>query len=70
MANAVVRARINGQVKREAAAVLTEIGLTPSAAFRLMMIRIARDKALPFAPLIPTIEAKPAPRRKPRTATR
>jgi hypothetical protein len=51
MTNAVVRARINEQVKREAAEVLAEIGLTVSHAFRLM-VRIARDKALPFAPLI------------------
>ena len=37
-----------------------------SDAFRLMMIRIARDKALPFEPLVPnaeTIEAMKAARR-------
>ena len=37
-----------------------------SDAFRLMMIRIAKDKALPFEPLIPnpeTIEAMKAARR-------
>jgi DNA-damage-inducible protein J len=66
MTNTVVRARIDGQVKEEAAAVLATIGLTVSDAFRLMMIRIARDKALPFEPLIPnaeTIEAMEAARR-------
>jgi DNA-damage-inducible protein J len=65
MANTVVRARIDEQVKAEAAAVLAEIGLTVSDAFRLMMMRIARDKALPFQPLIPnaeTIEAMLEPR--------
>jgi DNA-damage-inducible protein J len=64
--NTVVRARIDGQVKEEAAAVLATIGLTVSDAFRLMMIRIAKDKALPFEPLIPnaeTIEAMKAARR-------
>ena len=56
MTNTVVRARIDENVKEEAAAVLATIGLTVSDAFRLMMIRIARDKALPFAPLIPNAE--------------
>jgi DNA-damage-inducible protein J len=56
MANAVVRARIDERVKREAADVLAEIGLSVSDAFRLMMVRIAKDKALPFEPLIPNAE--------------
>ena len=63
--NAVVRARIDGQIKVEAEAVLASIGLTVSDAFRMMMIRIAREKALPFEPLIPndeTIEAMKAAR--------
>jgi DNA-damage-inducible protein J len=53
MTNAVVRARIDEQTKDEAAAVLASIGLTVSDAFRLMMVRIAKDKALPFEPLVP-----------------
>jgi DNA-damage-inducible protein J len=60
MTNIVVRARVDEQVKEEAAAVLATVGLTVSDAFRLMMVRIARDKALPFQPLIPneeTVEA-------------
>ena len=52
----VVRARIDSKTKDEAAAVLASIGLTPSDAFRLMMIRIAREKAMPFEPLIPNAE--------------
>ena len=51
--NAVVRARIDEQVKDEAATVLASIGLTVSDAFRLMMVRIATDKRLPFEPLVP-----------------
>jgi hypothetical protein len=43
MANTVVRARIDEQVKEEASAVLATIGLTVSDAFRLMMMRIAKD---------------------------
>ena len=64
--NAVVRARIDERIKNEAAAVLSAMGLTVSDAFRLMMVRIARDKALPFEPLVPneeTIEAMKAARR-------
>jgi DNA-damage-inducible protein J len=66
MTNTVVRARIDERVKEEAATVLATIGLTVSDAFRLMMVRIARDKALPFEPLVPnaeTIEAMKAARR-------
>lgn len=54
--NTVVRARIDAKTKDEAAAVLATIGLTVSDAFRLMMIRIAREKAMPFEPLIPNAE--------------
>jgi DNA-damage-inducible protein J len=64
--NAVVRARIDQRIKNEAAAVLGAMGLTVSDAFRLLMVRIAREKALPFEPLVPndeTIEAMKAARR-------
>jgi DNA-damage-inducible protein J len=65
-ANTVVRARIDEQTKNEAAVVLKAMGLTVSDAFRLMMVRIAKEKALPFEPLIPneeTIEAMKAAQR-------
>ncbi len=55
-ANDVVRARIDAKTKAEAAAVLATIGLTVSDAFRLLMLRVAQDKALPFEPLIPNAE--------------
>jgi DNA-damage-inducible protein J len=64
--NTVVRARIDGRIKKQAAAVLGAMGLTVSDAFRLMMVRIANEKALPFEPLVPneeTIEAMKAARR-------
>jgi DNA-damage-inducible protein J len=48
-----IRARINSRVKAEATAVLASIGLTPSAAYQLMMMKIAAEKALPFDPLVP-----------------
>lgn len=59
-AKAVVRARIDGRVKEEAAAILAAAGLTISDAFRMMLMRTVAEKALPFDPLIPneeTIEA-------------
>ena len=65
-ANTVVRARIDERVKKEAEAVLATIGLTVSDAFRLLMVRIAAEKALPFEPLVPnaeTVEAIRAARR-------
>lgn len=58
--DATVRARVNEEIKEEATIVLSEIGLTLSDAFRMLLIRIAREKALPFEPLVPnakTIEA-------------
>jgi DNA-damage-inducible protein J len=65
-ANTIVRARIDGRIKQEATAVLAAIGLTVSDAFRLMMMRIAKEKSLPFEPLVPnaeTIKAMKAARR-------
>ena len=52
----VVRARIDEKIREEAAAVLDTIGLTVSDAFRLMMVRIATDKRLPFDPMVPNEE--------------
>ncbi len=52
--NAVVRARIDEHIKEEASAVLATMGLTVSDAFRIMLTRIAREKALPFEPLVPS----------------
>ena len=65
-ANQIVQARINGAVKEEAAAVLAAMGLTVSDAVRLLLTRIAHEKALPFAPLIPnsaTVKAMKAARK-------
>jgi len=65
-ANAVVRARVDEKIKEDAGVVLAAMGLTVSDAFRMLLIRIARERALPFEPLIPneeTIEAMKAVRR-------
>lgn len=64
--NAVVRARIDEHIKEEATVVLAAMGLTVSDAFRLMLTRVAREKSLPFDPLLPnaeTIEAMKEARR-------
>lgn len=65
-ANSVVRARIDEKTKAEASAVLSAIGLTVSDALRLLLKKVAAEKALPFNPLIPnteTIKAIKAARR-------
>ena len=65
-ANAVVRARIDGRVKNQAAAVLKSMGLTVSDAFRLLLVRVAAEKTLPFeirTPNARTIAAMKAARR-------
>jgi DNA-damage-inducible protein J len=64
--NAVVRARIDARIKEEASVVLEAMGLTVSDAFRILLTRVAREKALPFEPLVPneeTIAAIEAARR-------
>ncbi|MGH7101905.1 MAG: type II toxin-antitoxin system RelB/DinJ family antitoxin [Acetobacteraceae bacterium] len=54
--NAVVRARIDERTKKEAAAVLSKVGLTISDAFRMLLVRVAAEKRLPFEPLVPNEE--------------
>lgn len=66
MPNQLVQARIDPAVKEEAATVLAAVGLTVSDALRLLLIKVAQEKALPFAPLVPnaaTIEAMREARR-------
>lgn len=59
-ADAVVRARIDKKVKDKAARVLEQMGLTVSDAIRLMMIRTASEKALPFQVKVPNAKTKAA----------
>lgn len=51
--DAVVRARIDSNVKKKAEAVLKSMGLTSSFVCRMLITRIAKEKALPFEPLVP-----------------
>lgn len=52
-ANQLVQTRIDGAIKKEAAGILEAMGLTVSDAVRLLLTKIARERALPFDPLIP-----------------
>ena len=54
--NALVQARIDKDIKNEAAAVLKTMGLTVSDAVRMMLVRVALEHALPFSPLVPNAE--------------
>ena len=58
--SSVVRARIDERTKKQAAAALKKIGLTVSDAFRLLMVRVAAEKTLPFEPLNPNAETMAA----------
>lgn len=49
--NALVQARIEEKIKKEAAKVLAEIGLTISDAVRILLTRVAKEKEIPFTPL-------------------
>jgi DNA-damage-inducible protein J len=48
-----VRARIDLRVKKKAAHVLEDMGLSLSDAIRLMLVRVAAEKALPFDVKVP-----------------
>lgn len=50
---AFVRARVGEAVKKEAAFVLADMGLTISDIVRIVLTRIVKDKALPFELCIP-----------------
>jgi DNA-damage-inducible protein J len=58
--DAIVRARIDGQVKAKAAKVLADMGLSVSDAIRLLLVRVAAEKALPFEIKVPSAETRAA----------
>jgi DNA-damage-inducible protein J len=55
-ANAYVRARIDAALKDDATEVLDSLGLTVSDVMRMMLTRIAREKALPIELTRPNAE--------------
>ena len=52
-ADSVVRARIDSETKARATEALSAMGLTVSDAIRLMLLRVADEKRLPFAVKVP-----------------
>ena len=52
-ADETVRSRVDAQVKEDATDVLNSMGLTISDAIRMMLIRVAAEKALPFEVRVP-----------------
>jgi len=46
--NAVVRSRINIEVKEQATQVLSDMGLTVSDLMRIVLTRVAKERTLPF----------------------
>lgn len=57
----IVRARIDGHIKEEATNVLAGMGLSVSDAIRMLLTRIAADKAIPFD--INRAQPQPDPKR-------
>jgi DNA-damage-inducible protein J len=49
----VVRARIDATTKAEAAEALAEMGLSISDYIRMALVRVARDRAVPFPVKVP-----------------
>ncbi len=59
-ADSTVRARIDSATKRKASKALNNMGLSVSDAIRLMLVRVAEEKRLPFAVKVPNAETKKA----------
>jgi DNA-damage-inducible protein J len=53
VADTIVRARIDTETKDEAAKALAAMGLSVSDYIRMALIRVARDKAIPFPVKVP-----------------
>lgn len=60
MSTSVVRARVEDDVKEDAAAVLGELGLTVSDIIRMTLTRVARDRAVPFDLTAPNAKTQAA----------
>jgi DNA-damage-inducible protein J len=63
MASSMVHIRVDGEVKDKAAKALADMGLTVSDAVRILLTRIAAEKAMPFEVRVPnreTLEAMEA----------
>lgn len=59
-AEAEVLAHVDQNIKDEAATVLADMGLSVSDALRLLLTKVAHDKALPFEPILPNAATEAA----------
>jgi DNA-damage-inducible protein J len=59
-ADSIVRSGIDTATKQRAAAALAEMGLTISDAIRLLLVRVAEEKRLPFEVKVPNIASRSA----------
>jgi DNA-damage-inducible protein J len=59
-ADGMLQTRISKEIKKEATAILAEIGLTPSDAVRVMMHSIVRHRTVPLDLFEPNEETKAA----------
>lgn len=55
-----IRARVDAQLKAEAEAVLSELGLSSSDAIRLFYTQVILRQGLPFAVAVPNAETRRA----------
>lgn len=51
--NQLVQARVDGEIKAQAAAALAEVGLTVSDAVRILLTRVAKEKGMPLELMTP-----------------
>ena len=59
-ADAIVRARIDAAIKKRAADALEAMGLSISDAIRLLLMRVAEERRLPFDIKVPNAATKAA----------
>jgi DNA-damage-inducible protein J len=60
VSNTYVRARIDAHTKERAAGALKEMGLSISDAIRLLMLRVADERRLPFEVKVPNANTRKA----------
>lgn len=58
----VVRARIDPELKERATAALSKMGLSVSDAIRMLLVRVAAEKAMPFEIRLPNERTQEAMR--------
>jgi DNA-damage-inducible protein J len=60
MATTMIHVRIDENIKEQAAEALAAMGLSVSDAVRVLLTRVAAEKALPFALKVPNAETRAA----------